>query len=234
MKMFSNIIASGIVYLFIAMSCDVDPSFYSQVVPETFYTSQDAVWERFNRPFTHWRWYVGHNEPRWMLQELGTDEFCLPTRGSDWYNGGVYQKFHHHEYTEDMVSIETGWTNFAMGVALAWDALEDLEKVDFDQLGFAEGTRESMLNQQKALIASFYLNGLDFFGGVPLYTTTQSEVKGRSTDKETFDFIEQLLKEAIPDLPLKETLGGMENGRIKSYGCGFASPLVFQCESIYR
>ena len=49
-------------------------------------------------------------------------------------DGAVYQKFHHHEYTEDMTRVETGWTNFAMGVALAWDALEDLENVDFDAL----------------------------------------------------------------------------------------------------
>lgn len=215
-----------------AVSCDVDPTFYSQVVPETFYTSQDAVWERFNRPFTHWRWYVAHNEPRWQMQELGTDEFCLPTRGSDWYNGGVYQKFHHHEYTEDMTAIETGWTNFAMGVALAWDAVEDLAEVDFDKLGFAPGMRESMVSQQKALIASFYLDGLDFFGGVPLYTTTQSEVRGRATDVETFHFIDSLLDEAIPSLPLKEELGGFENGSInRAVGAALKARLYFNAPS---
>lgn len=226
-----NFIVSGIVCLLTATSCDIEPTFYSQVVPETFYTSQDAVWERFNRPFTHWRWYVGHNEPRWMLQELGTDEFCLPTRGSDWYNGAQYQKFHHHEYTEDMAFIETGWTNFAMGVALAWDALEDLETIDFDALGFEEGTKESMLNQQKALVASFYLDGLDLFGGVPIYTTTQSEVKGRSTDQETFDFIEDLLNESIPNLPVKEELGGMENGSLhRATGAALLARLYFNAK----
>lgn len=226
-----NFIVSGIVCLLTATSCDIEPTFYSQVVPETFYTSQDAVWERFNRPFTHWRWYVGHNEPRWMLQELGTDEFCLPTRGSDWYNGAQYQKFHHHEYTEDMAFIETGWTNFAMGVALAWDALEDLETIDFDALGFEEGTKESMLNQQKALVASFYLDGLDLFGGVPIYTTTQSEVKGRSTDQETFDFIENLLNESIPNLPVKEDLGGMENGSLhQATGAALLARLYFNAK----
>ncbi|TFU87435.1 RagB/SusD family nutrient uptake outer membrane protein [Dysgonomonas mossii] len=230
--MYNSVLIGITICLFAITSCSVEPTFYSQVVPETFYTSQEAVWERFNRPFTHWRWYIANNEPRWMLQELGTDEFCLPTRGSDWYNGALYQKFHHHEYTEDMAFIETGWTNFAMGVALAWDALEDLEKVNFDALGFAEGTRESMLNQQKALVASFYLDGLDFFGGVPLYTTTQSEVKGRSTDKETFDFIEKLLKEAIPNLPVKEELGGLENGSInRAAGAALLARLYFNAKS---
>lgn len=61
-----NIIKTLIVGIAGAMSitsCNVDPEFYSQVVPETFYTSQEAVWQRFNRSFTHWRWYVAHNEP---------------------------------------------------------------------------------------------------------------------------------------------------------------------------
>lgn len=213
-------------------SCEVEPSFYSQVVPETFYTSQEAVWERFNRPFTHWRWYLGQDAPRWMLQEIGTDEFCLPTRGSDWYDGAKFQKFHHHEYTEDMAWVSTGWTNFAMGVALSWDALEDLENVNYDALGFPEGTRESMLNQQRALVASFYLDGLDFFGGVPLYTTTKSDVKGRSTDLETFNFIDSLLDIAIPNLPLKETLGGLENGSInRAAGAVLKARLYFNAKS---
>lgn len=223
---------SGVICLLCTTSCSVEPDFYSQVVPETFYSSQDAVWQRFNRPFTHWRWYIAHDSPRWLLQELGTDEFCLPTRGSDWYDGAVYQKFHHHEYTEDMTRVETGWTNFAMGVALAWDALEDLENVDFDALGFEEGTRESMLNQQRTLAASFYLDGLDFFGGVPLYTTTQSEVKGRSTDVETFNFIDSLLKIAVPNLPVKEELGGMETGSIhRAAGAALQARLYFNAKS---
>jgi hypothetical protein len=166
-----------------------------------------------------------------MLQELGTDEFCLPTRGSDWYNGAVYQKFHHHEYTEDMSFISTGWTNYGMGVALAWDALEDLEDVDFDALGFEEGTRESMLSQQKALVASFYLDGLDFFGGLPLYTTTQTDVVGRSTAQETFDFIEKMLEEALPGLPEKTELGAKETGSIhKATGAALLARLYFNAE----
>lgn len=226
-----NFILTGMICLLAGTSCDVEPTFYSQVVPETFYSSQDAVWQRFNRPFTHWRWYVGHDAPRWMLQELGTDEFCQPTRGSDWYDGARFQKFHHHEYTEDMGDISTGWTNFAMGVALSWDALEDLENVNFDALGFEDGTRESMLNQQKALVASFYIDGLDFFGGVPLYTTTKSEVKGRSTDLETFNFIDSLLKEAIPNLPLKEELGAKETGSInRAAGAALQARLYFNAK----
>lgn len=225
----------GVICLSAAVSCSIEPEFYSQVVPDTFYSSQDAVWQRFNRSFTHWRWYLGQADDRWALQELGTDEYVLPTRGSDWFDGANYQKFHHHEYSEDMTRIEKGWTNFAMGVALAWDALEDLEKVDFDKLGFEEGTRESMLAQQTALAASLYIDGLDFFGGVPLYTTTQSEVKGRSTDVQTFNFIDSLLTIAIPNLPVKTKMGAMETGTIhRAAGAMMRARLYFNAESYIR
>lgn len=227
-----NWILAGATTLIVATSCDVDPSFYSQVVPETFYTSQDAVWERFNRPFTHWRWWVAQDRARWELQELGTDEICVPIRGSDWYNGAIYQKFHHHEYTEDMTSIETGWTNFSMGVALAWDAAEDLEGVDFDALGFEAGTRESMMNQLNTLVASFYLDGLDFFGGVPLYKTTKSDVLPRSTAEETFNFIDSLLQLSTPELPVKTELGAMETNVIhQAVGAVLRARLYFNAES---
>jgi hypothetical protein len=212
-----NFIIVAAVCLLAATSCSVEPTFHTETVPETFYTSQDAVWQRFNRSFTHWRWWMGGDGPttRFRLQELGTDEVCLPTRGSDWYDGAVYQKWHHHQYAEDMSTIYEGWRLPTMGVALAFDAMEDLAKIDYDALGFPAGTRESMVNQQKTLAASLYLDGLDLFGGMPLYTTTQSDIKPRSTDQETFTFIESMLKEALPNLPVKEELGGFENGTIK-------------------
>ena len=227
-----NLILGGIACMLTATSCDVEPTFYSQVVPETFYTSQDAVWERFNRPFTHWRWWVAQDRARWELQELGTDEICVPTRGSDWYNGAIYQKFHHHEYTEDMTSIETGWTNFSMGIALAWDAMEDLEEVDFESLGFEEGTRQSIINQMNTLAASFYLDGLDFFGGVPLYKSTKSDLLPRSTDLETFNFIDSLLDISIPNLPQKAVLGEQETNTIhQAVGAALKARLYFNAEA---
>ena len=131
-----------------------------------------------------------------------------------------------------MTSIETGWTNFSMGVALAWDAAEDLEGVDFDALGFEAGTRESMMNQLNTLVASFYLDGLDFFGGVPLYKTTKSDVLPRSTAEETFNFIDSLLQLSTPELPVKTELGAMETNVIhQAVGAVLRARLYFNAES---
>ena len=72
----TNWLVAGAACLLLGTSCDVDPTFYSQVVPDTYYTNADAVWSRFNRPFTHWRWWVAHNDARVRLMEVGTD-VCL-------------------------------------------------------------------------------------------------------------------------------------------------------------
>jgi len=235
MKKNKIIVFWGICLLTIT-SCTVEPTFYRDVSPEIFYTSQDAVWQRFNRSFTHWRWWVGHmDEGRWALQELGTDEYALPTRGSDWFDQAQYQQVHHHEYKESMSWVNGAWTNYGMGVALAWDALEDLEKyVDFDALGFAQGAKESMLFQQQTLVASFYLDGLDLFGGCPLYSEVGGEVKGRSTDVETFNFIEKLLKEAMPNLPIRKA-GDFHTGSISRAACAaLLIRLYFNAEAYIR
>ena len=85
----TNWMVAGAACLLLGTSCDVDPTFYSQVVPDTYYTNADAIWSRFNRPFTHWRWWVAHNDARVRLMEVGTDAMCVPTRGSDWFDGAT-------------------------------------------------------------------------------------------------------------------------------------------------
>lgn len=228
-------ILGGVVAATALTSCNIDPDFYSQVTPETFYTSQEAVYQRYARPFTHWRWFAGHDDNMWLLQELGTDEFIQPTRGSDWYDGAKYQKIHHHEYAEDMGFIDEGWKLSQMGTALAWDALEDLSTVDFNKLGFPEGTRDAMLSQLQGLVSYFYLRGLDMFGGMPLYTTTQSDIKPRSTDVRTFEFIDSLLTEALPNVPVKTELGAKETGAINAAAIAtMKAQLYFNAPSYIR
>ena len=92
--------------------------------PTRIIRTADAVWSRFNRPFTHWRWWVAHNDARVRLMEVGTDAMCVPTRGNDWFDGAVYQNLHHHRLTDDMSPMtKDGWDLTTMGVAQSWSAL---------------------------------------------------------------------------------------------------------------
>lgn len=50
-----------------APSCDLNEKFYSEVTPDTFFTSPESTYAVLCRPFTHWKWYIGAD--RWYLQE---------------------------------------------------------------------------------------------------------------------------------------------------------------------
>ena len=118
-----------------------------------------------------------------------------------------------------------------MGVALAWDALEDIAEIDFDKLGFPAGTRESMLAQQQILAASLLLDGLDIFGGQPLYRSTREDLKPRSSSQETFEFIDSLITEALPLLPVKSELGATETSApFAAVGAALRARLYFNAE----
>jgi hypothetical protein len=220
MKQYKNFIA---VIALVGMSvtypaCNVEPEYYSQSTPSLFFDTQAKVYQRMGRPFTHWAWAMADAQSQsnlLQLQEFTTDEILVPSRYNDWYDGGRYLKLYQHEFLPNINEIKDVWRAFSMGVAQTWSAKDDIDEyVDFDALGFPEGSRDAVLMQLQTLAAFFYLHGLDLFGGVPLYTSNKGEALARSTDVETFAFIENLLKEAIPKLPKKTELGAMETGSI--------------------
>lgn len=220
-------------------SCEVEPTYYSQSTPELFFDTQEKVYQRMGRAFTHWAWCMADNQAHSnfiMLQEFTTDEMLIPSRYNDWYDGGRYLRMYHHDFTPTTPGIYDAWRAFSMGVAQAWSAKDDIDQyVDFDALGFPEGSREAVLMQLQTLSAFFYWFGLDMFGGVPLYTSTQGDINPRATDVETFEFIDSLLTEAIPQLPKKTVLGAQETGAINQAAAALLKArLYFNAESYIR
>ena len=225
-------------FAFLSVGCNTDPEYYSTVAPEIFFTSQETVWQRFSRPLTHWKWHFATDTHRADAQSLGTDELAIPTKGTDWYDGGQYQNMHWHDFRSSVGFFHSNFYGVGMGVALAYDALEDIDNyVDFEALKFAdpEGTKKSMISQLNTIIAHLYMDGLDQFGGMNIYTREEARekiVKGRATDKETFDFVEKLLKENIPNLPKKATMNESETSMLKqAFGATLLAQLYFNANA---
>lgn len=216
-KLFFTVVALT-VFSVIFHSCSVEPEYYSESTPELFFDTQEKVYQRMGRPFTHWAWAMADAQAHSALvrlQEFTTDEMLVPSRYNDWYDGGAYLRMHSHDFTPTTPGVNDAWRAFSMGVAQTWSAKDDIDQyVDFDALKFPAGSRDAVLMQLQTLAAFFYLHGLDLFGGVPLYESNKGDVQSRATDVETFDFIERLLKEALPKLPKKTTLGAQETGSI--------------------
>ena len=196
-----------------APSCDLDEKFYSEVTPDTFFTSPESTYAVLCRPFTHWKWYIGAD--RWYLQELTTDEMVCPKRGSDWYNSGEYYRLHYHTWSPDDRFVVNTYDGTTGGISRALEAKSDLQGVDYNAIGLNDAVKADHINQLNALTAYFYMRGLDDFGGMPIYYSVDDDLCARSTARETYAHIETLLKDAIPALSKKTTLGASEDGYIK-------------------
>jgi hypothetical protein len=210
-------------------SCtDLSQEFYDKVTPNTFFKSEKDVKAVLFRPFTHASWYMGSD--RWNLQEYTADQFAITTKGRHWYNGGENERYHYHKWTPDDGWISETWRGTLMGVGLALDAKNDLAAVDYTAFGLTQENRDDHVNQLNTLIAFFYLRGLDYFGGLPIYESLEGASLPRSTDKETFAHIEKLLKEALPKLSKKES--GDEEGELRQAGAAaLLARLYFNAEA---
>lgn len=229
MKNIGIVLSITAICMLLSNCTKLEQEFYSQVTPETFFQSEKDILAALNRPFTHARWYLG--EDRWNLQEYTADNFAITTKGRHWYNGGENERFHYHRWTQDENWIWGTWRGTLMGVALALDAKSDLERLDYSRFALTEETKAAHLNQLNTLVAFFYLRGLDFFGGMPIFTSLEGESLPRNTDQELFNHIEAILNEAIPQLNTKEG-GELEQGELKqAAAAAMLARLYFNAEA---
>lgn len=211
-------------------SCDLDEKFYSSVTPDTFITNKESTYSILARPFTHWRYYYGYS--RYYFQEYTTDEMCVPARGNDFYNGGEYIRLYEHTWTPDERYTEDTYNETVAGIARCLETREDLNSIDYPSIGVSNEIKADQLSQLDAMTAFFYMWGLDFYGGMPIYSSTNDDLRPRSTAKETFDLCEKLLTEAIPKIMPKQKLGAKEDGYIsQAAAAGLLARLYLNAEA---
>jgi hypothetical protein len=229
-KSFYSLILAAVFVAALFQRCEIKPISYSESTGENIYGDKDIVTASFAGPFNSWASNYGGVPYNGFtaVNSWCTDELVMPSRGvyNDWYDGGIYMDLWKHNFSADLsgTAIYGAWNRFESGVVGVWTVVDDFEKyVDFEALGFPEGTKESWIGQLKVLVAHCYLEGLNVFGGLPLYDgPINGELKARATDKETFDFIEKMLRDVLPVLP-KRVAGEYNEGKVNQ---GVAASLL--------
>lgn len=207
-----------IIFLTVAASAlfagctNLDEIYYSEISQNIYFQTKDNVYAALARPYTKWR--GTHEFSPWMLQEIVTDEFCVTQKGTDYESGGVYRQLHWHTWDPDHVHVYNTYFQMGEGISYALAMIKELSNVDYVALGLTEKDRQDHILQLRVLVAYSYLRALDYFGGMPIYKEfTMNEVP-RSTAKETFDYVEGILLEAIREsssLPKKKK-GDLQTG----------------------
>ena len=205
-------LSSFLVATFLVTSCSLDENPRDQIPEEEVYTTKDALF--LNTVATLYNYIGGVDEGQGLqgavrgvydLQTFGSDEAMLPTRGGDWYDGGLWQHMYRHSWTAGHDLPKNAWLYLYKVITLCNRSLELLE------------THKSLLSEQelidysaevRALRAIYYWYLLDLFGPVPLVTSTQVSMQDvtQTPRAQVFQFAVDELKASLVDLPYKNSV----------------------------
>ena len=193
MKKLSLIIVGMI---FIVPACtNLDEELYSDLAAENFFTTDEeniAALGQAYSSMTHW----GSHTNIWTANELSSDELVIPTRGGDWYDGGILLQLHQHEFQPDNNIFNNAWNN-------AYGPINTVNRLIY-QFSSIEGA-DAYEAELRAIRAFYYFHLLDMFGNVPLSTDfTDTETKPNSTRSEVYNFVKSELDAVIPLLSEKK------------------------------
>lgn len=137
------------------------------------------------------------------LNTFSTDEAIIPTRGADWYDGGIWQNLFLHRFGNVDFTGDT-W-NYLFKEVLACNRA--LERID----GFAKSHPNEYVSdlraEARALRVMFLFYAMDLYGRVPLFTCSSPTVEEMKLQNRSVAFrhIVTELQEALVDLPLQRS-----------------------------
>ncbi|MCK0161533.1 RagB/SusD family nutrient uptake outer membrane protein [Allomuricauda sp. F6463D] len=131
-------------------------------------------------------------ENLYALAEVSTDEFVVPTRGTDWGDNGVWRTLHSHTWSPTHQRVKNVWNDQNSNVFNATTIIDSRSSPTTQQVAEAKFLRAYSM---------FWL--IDMFGQVPFRTPDEGPDVNPTvmTRTEAYDFAVTDLTEAIPDLP---------------------------------
>jgi len=196
-------------------SCtNLDEELFSEITDETFYRNEAEFIAALSNAYTQLSGYGSGDVA--ALQETTTDEMVVPTRGSDWDDGGNWRRLHLHSW-----KFEDGATGGAWDFGFNGVTQCNLLIYTFNTLveqGTMDATlAEGYIAELRTLRGFFYWQLVDLYGNVPLvndWATAESAPPTKSR-QEVYDWLISDLEEAVP--LLSKDVNTVTYGRMNYY-----------------
>ncbi|MDG3583991.1 MULTISPECIES: RagB/SusD family nutrient uptake outer membrane protein [Galbibacter] len=155
------------------------------------FTGVDAT-ESLENLYNSVRGQVQTQEDMYGIIEVSSDEFLVPTRGTDWGDNGVWRSLHGHTWSTTHNLIKNTWNALNSNVYNATTIIDPLSEPTPQQAAEAKFIRAYSM---------FWL--MDLFGQVPFRSPQDGPDVNPSvmTRTEAYEFAVKDLTEAISDLP---------------------------------
>jgi len=199
-----KIIAAVFISSLFAFSCtDLDEELYDKVEDGNFGTTPNEIEALVGGAYSSLRGFadgISNSYPTceyvFFLNEVASDEATIPTRGTDWYDGGRYQQVQTHTWNADNGMILSSWRYCYAGIAKVNAIIYQIDKSNL-----TEEAKAPIYAELKSIRAYYYYILLDMFGNVPIVTNFEDQsLPSNSTRREVYDFVESELLDAVPHL----------------------------------
>ena len=190
----------------IISSCSLDENPKDQIPEEEAYVDAGALYR--NTVATLYNYIGGATDGQGLqgtcrgiydLQTFGSDEAMIPTRGTDWYDGGIWQELYRHDWTPGHPMLGNAWSYLYKVITLCNRSLELLESHQhlLDEVQYVEYTAEV-----RALRAIYYWYLMDLFGRIPIITTSKTSLSQlqQMPRSQIFKFVCTELQQVCPYL----------------------------------
>lgn len=179
-------------------SLDTDP--YSQIPADQFFNNQEEVVAALAPIYANLRFLTTNNGYH-GVSEVSSDETIVPTRGTDWGDGGAWLQLQRQDWSAGHPFLNDVWNTASTGIARSNGVLGSLETATIDN-------KEAITAEVRALRAFYYYILMDMYGRAPLIGDEPGEFlpdpnnpPAAAERAELFTFIETELKAAAAALP---------------------------------
>jgi hypothetical protein len=199
----------------LSQSCtNLDETLYSEVTPDNFFKSEKEFVSALGAAYTQFGSYASGDV--YDLQEVTTDEMVVPTRGSDWDDGGNWRRLHLHSWTYEIGYVDGAWNFCYSGVNTANRLIYQFTSlVQSGQV--SQEAADAYIAELQAVRGFFYWQLIDLYGNVPLVTdfTSTDNAPATKPRTEVYNFIVGDLEASVPKL--SKLVDGTTYGRMNYY-----------------
>ncbi len=150
------------------------------------------------------------------VQNVTTDEGVVPTRGSDWDDGGTWRRLHLHSFKFEDDNMGGPWDFCFSGVNTANRLIYQFQTlVQSGQV--SQAAADAFISELQAVRGFFYWQLIDMYGNVPIVTDFASGDAAPPTKQrsEVYNFVVGDLETSVPKL--SKAVDGTTYGRMNYY-----------------
>lgn len=206
-KLYTGIASLG---LLLTTACtDLTPEIYTDVQKEDYFKTPAQFSTLIANAYAQLAGEYGYvyREGYWSMQEYTSDEVVVPTRGTDWYDGGVPIKMHTHTWEEDTRDVNNGWSFAFGGVTKCNNVLKNIITIMGPDESTYNDAAKSGIAETKVLRAFYHLLAMDLYGNIHIDDNVRELKQYSRTD--VFNWIEQEILNNIDKLDSRVRYGSM-------------------------